>query len=138
MWAHRELLCKHPVTGFLFSAMSDCLICSGSSIQVHSFLTSSEGSTRSHGGVTCPIALLCAYTIAKGEEPEVTTFVDHFQGTIDHIFLANDANADVIELLLVPSLVELQSQSFCLPNFSCPSDHLPIGIHLAPFERFSN
>lgn len=65
-----------------------------------------------------------------GEEPEVTTYVEHFSGTLDYLFAGATVVRRVRSVLSVPSIEELEKEGAGIPSSSHPSDHLPIGIEL--------
>ncbi|KAG6687568.1 hypothetical protein I3842_11G078400 [Carya illinoinensis] len=76
-----------------------------------------------------PIPLCSVYAFTKGE-PQFTNCTPGFTGTLDYIFFSPNDNIKPVSFLELP---EPDSPDVVegLPNYSHPSDHLPIG---AEFE----
>lgn len=69
---------------------------------------------------------LCSlYASVKGE-PAFTNCTPEFTGTLDYIFFSSLESLKPVSLLEVP-VAESESIKGGLPNYSHPSDHLPIG-----------
>lgn len=75
------------------------------------------------------ISLRSAYKQCTGE-PEVTTYVSHFNGTLDYLFVGTTVVPTVRSFLSVPSLEVLKEGGVGIPSSCHPSDHLPIGIEI--------
>ncbi|XP_022976793.1 carbon catabolite repressor protein 4 homolog 4 isoform X1 [Cucurbita maxima] len=77
-----------------------------------------------------PLPLSSVYATTLGREPSFTNFTPGFTGTLDYIFFSPSDSIRPISLLELPES-ECPEVIGGLPNFSYPSDHLPIG---ADFE----
>ncbi|KAL4348850.1 hypothetical protein GQ457_17G019440 [Hibiscus cannabinus] len=89
--------------------------------------TSSTSSDRCLGELPLP---LCSTYASAGGEPRFTTCTPNFTSTLDYIFFSP---SDCLKPVSILQLAELDSPDVAggLPNYSHPSDHLPIG---AEFE----
>lgn len=81
----------------------------------------------------CPLPLYSLYGLLRGE-PTFTNCTPEFTGTLDYIFFSS------LDHLRPMSLLELSSPASFdvlggLPNYSHPSDHLPIGTDFAIIDR---
>ncbi|XP_057448796.1 carbon catabolite repressor protein 4 homolog 4 isoform X2 [Lotus japonicus] len=76
-----------------------------------------------------PIPLCSAYASTRGEPP-FTNYTPGFTGTLDHILFCPSDHIKPISYLELPDS-DATDIAGGLPNFSHPSDHLPIG---AEFE----
>lgn len=76
-----------------------------------------------------PLPLTSLYEKALGEHPN-TNVTPGFTGTLDYIFFRPSDSLRFINLLALPppGSPELEGG---LPNYSHPSDHLPIGADFA-------
>lgn len=72
--------------------------------------------------------LTSAYVRANGREPELTTKVLDFQGTIDFVFVSD--NIDVKGTLDMPYSSANVADFPCIPTSQWPSDHLALGCNL--------
>eukprot|EP00250_Pteridium_aquilinum_P005902 c15920_g1_i2 orf=371-895(+) len=92
--------------------------------QVYNYLTSvdetSKDQRRSDG-----LPLRSLYAAVKGE-PAFTNCTPDFTGTLDYIFFSSLDSLKPVSLLQVP-IAESEDVKGGLPNYSHPSDHLPIG-----------
>ncbi|KAG7024715.1 Carbon catabolite repressor protein 4-like 4 [Cucurbita argyrosperma subsp. argyrosperma] len=77
-----------------------------------------------------PLPLSSVYATTLGREPSFTNFTPGFTGTLDYIFFSPSDSIRPISFLELPES-ECPEVIGGLPNFSYPSDHLPIG---ADFE----
>ncbi|KAK8481004.1 hypothetical protein V6N12_067059, partial [Hibiscus sabdariffa] len=89
--------------------------------------TSSTSSDRCLDELPLP---LCSTYASAGGEPRFTTCTPNFKSTLDYIFFSP---SDCLKPVSILQLAELDSPDVAggLPNYSHPSDHLPIG---AEFE----
>lgn len=73
-----------------------------------------------------PIPLRSAYGSTRGE-PKFTNCTPDFTDTLDYIFFSPSDSIKPVSLLELPGL-DSSDVIGGLPNFSHPSDHLPIGV----------
>lgn len=95
--------------------------------KVYQYLISGNSSSApSIDFVDLPIPLCSAYATTRGEPP-FTNYTPGFTGTLDYIFFSP---SDCIRPVSFLELPEPGSSDLDggLPNFSHPSDHLPIGV----------
>ncbi|ONI05636.1 hypothetical protein PRUPE_5G016000 [Prunus persica] len=95
--------------------------------KVYQYLISGNSSSApSIDSVDLPIPLCSAYATTRGEPP-FTNYTPGFTGTLDYIFFSP---SDCIRPVSFLELPEPGSSDLDggLPNFSHPSDHLPIGV----------
>ena len=76
-----------------------------------------------------PLPLTSLYEKALGEHPN-TNVTPGFTGTLDYIFFQPSGSLKFINLLALPPL-DSPDLKGGLPNYSHPSDHLPIGADFA-------
>ncbi|XP_024019218.1 carbon catabolite repressor protein 4 homolog 4 isoform X3 [Morus notabilis] len=86
--------------------------------------------TVAEGSEDAPIPLRTAYGSTSGE-PKFTNCTPDFTDTLDYIFFSPSESIKPVSLLELPEFDP--SDVGGLPNFSHPSDHLPIGVE---FEIF--
>ncbi|BBH02701.1 DNAse I-like superfamily protein [Prunus dulcis] len=101
--------------------------------KVYQYLISGNSSSApSIDSVDLPIPLCSAYATTRGEPP-FTNYTPGFTGTLDYIFFSP---SDCIRPVSFLELPEPGSSDLDggLPNFSHPSDHLPIGVEFEIFR----
>lgn len=76
-----------------------------------------------------PIPLVSLYGAALGEHPN-TNVTPGFTGTLDYIFYCPSDSLRFVSLMALPTPDSLDLVGG-LPNYSHPSDHLPIGADFA-------
>lgn len=76
-----------------------------------------------------PIPLVSLYGAALGEHPN-TNVTPGFTGTLDYIFYCPSDSLRFVSLMALPTADSLDLVGG-LPNYSHPSDHLPIGADFA-------
>lgn len=88
-------------------------------------LSESEASVSEEEGKQGWLPLHSLYASVKGEPP-FTNCTPDFTGTLDYIFFSSLGTLKPLSLLEVPT-AESEDVKDGLPNYSHPSDHLPIG-----------
>ncbi|KAI9083909.1 hypothetical protein K1719_034167 [Acacia pycnantha] len=98
---------------------------------VYQYLVSGDPSSKPmpESSEDAPIPLCSVYACTRGEPP-FTNCTPGFTGTLDYILFCPSHNIKPISFLELPDSSSPDVDG-CLPNFSHPSDHLPIG---AEFE----
>lgn len=96
--------------------------------QVYQYLTSGTSSLASTlecvNNVPIPLCSVYAYT---RREPTFTNCTPDFTDTLDYIFFSPSDNIKPVSVLELPG-AESPDVIGGLPNYSHPSDHLPIGV----------
>ena len=99
--------------------------------QVYQYLIS--GNSSSASSIRCleelPLPLCSVHTFTRGEPP-FTNCTPDFTDTLDYIFFSPSDYLKPVSILELPVL-DSPDVTGGLPNYSHPSDHLPIG---AEFE----
>ena len=99
-------------------------------LQVYQYLTSGNPSTPTPECLEeLPIPLCSLYASTRGE-PQFTNCTPDFTGTLDYIFFSPSDRMKPLSFLELPDSGAPDVDGG-LPNYSHPSDHLPIG---AEFE----
>ena len=103
--------------------------------QVYQYLVS--GGPMAEPSAECsedlPMPLCSVYAYTRGE-PKFTNVTPDFTDTLDYILFTPSEGIEPVGYLELPEADAISIKG-CLPNYSHPSDHLPIGAEFVVVSR---